>query len=340
MISKSKCELTVNGTAIRANVGETLIDAGLGGRMVLPHDCCSGQCETCRVTVLSGKVDDFGSRERNTVLACVSTLEGDAEISYDPVPVVRNVKGTVEKIAQLGDSLLEVHVRTRKRVPWLPGQYVRLRFKGCPPRDYSPTFPFDLDSVDEDVLVFHIKIYPGGKVSSRFGKDIAVGHKVVVRGPFGNAYLRRQPEPLTLVSTGTGFAPVWAIAVAAVKGQPERPVRIFAGARSRSGLYMRKAADWLTNNGVSVTLCAGDGDGNSVRQERPSQLLGELDIDEVIYAAGSPSQVDAVRHHALAAETVFYADPFFAAEEQRTWRDWLNFAFPKAPVERTASTGS
>lgn len=42
----STCNLIVNGHAIKANVGETLVDAALGGWTVIPHDCCSGQCET------------------------------------------------------------------------------------------------------------------------------------------------------------------------------------------------------------------------------------------------------------------------------------------------------
>ncbi len=103
-MSKSTCTVTINGKKIKANVGDTLIDAGLGGRLVLPHDCCSGQCETCRVRVLNGKVDSFGTEEKSTVLGCLAVLEGDAEISYDPVPIVKTVKGTVANIRKIKDD--------------------------------------------------------------------------------------------------------------------------------------------------------------------------------------------------------------------------------------------
>ncbi len=321
-----KCNLTVNGKVIRANIGETLIDAALGGRIVVPHDCCSGQCETCRITVVSGDVDDFGTREKNTVLGCLATLEGDAEISYEPVPIVRNTRGTVESIEPIAKDLLEVRLRMTKPVPWLPGQYVRLAFKGYPPRDYSPTIPFDLDA-EHDVLVFHMKVYAGGKVSSHLGTDIAVGHRVVVKGPYGNCYLRRQSDPLVLVSTGTGFAPIWSIAVAASIGQPNRSVHVIAGARTADGLYMKNAVDWLRERGANVTLTASDGDGFYISRRRPSDSLPYLEEHHVVYAAGSPSQVDAVRQHALAANATFYADPFFAASTQRTFREWAELAF-------------
>lgn len=323
-----KCNLTVNGKVIRANVGETLIDAALGGRIVVPHDCCSGQCETCRVTVVGGDVDDFGTREKNTVLGCLATLEGDAEISFEPVPVIRNTRGAVERIRPIADDLLEVRIRMTKPVPWLPGQYVRLAFKGYPPRDYSPTIPFELDA-EQDVLVFHVKIYRGGKLSSRIGNEIGIGHRVTVKGPFGNCYLRRQSEPLVLVSTGTGFAPIWSIAVAASIGQPDRPIEIIAGARERSGLYMQGVVEWLRERGIAVTLTAGDGDGFHIANARPSELLPDLGPEHVVYAAGSPAQVDAVRQSALAADATFYADPFFAASTQRTFREWAEMAFKR-----------
>lgn len=339
MMRNGKCELTVNGKAIRANVGETLVDAALGGRIVLPHDCCSGQCETCRVKLLKGKVDDYGSHEKDTVLACITTLEGDAEITFDLVPVVRNTRGVVESIEPLGNELLEVRVRTRRHVPWLPGQYVRVRFGSFPPRDYSPTFSLDR-AADAEVLIFHVKVYPNSRVSSRLGNEINVGHRVAVRGPYGNAFLRRQKEPLVLVSTGTGFAPIWSIAVSAALGQPWRRMSIIAGARNSADLYMRQAVSWLRKRGVSVTLTAADGNGGEVRRERPSELLSSIQAEDVVYVAGAPSQVDAVRECALASGATFYADPFFAAETQTGWRDWAYFALQRRLSRDVVSAGA
>lgn len=337
-MAKGKCNLTVNGKVIRANLGETLIDAALGGRVVVPHDCCSGQCETCRVTVLNGDVDDAGSLEKNTVLGCIATLEGDAEIAFDPVPVVRNTRATVESIETMSDGLLEVRVRTARPLPWLPGQYVRARFAGYPARDYSPTFPLDLN-VESDIVVFHVTVYPNSRVSSKLGREIGVGHRVTLKGPFGNAYLRHQSEPMVLASTGTGFAPIWSIAVSATMGQPGRPLRIIAGSRYAADLYMSKAVDWLRQRGVSVTLTAGDGDGVDVLTPRPSELLGDIGSRHIVYAAGSPSQVDAVRRRALAVDARFYADPFFAADETRSLRDWAASMFRRSRRDELAPMG-
>ncbi|MET1412938.1 2Fe-2S iron-sulfur cluster-binding protein [Roseibium sp. HPY-6] len=313
-MSKSTCTVTINGKKIKANVGDTLIDAGLGGRLVLPHDCCSGQCETCRVRVLNGHVDALGTGEKSTVLGCLAVLEGDAEISYDPVPIVKTLKGSVEGIRKIKDDYLEIRIRTAKPVTWLPGQYLRATFSGFPARDYSPTTPLNLDA-EQDVIVFHIKVYPNSIVSSKLGSDIGIGHPVKLRGPFGNGFLRRQSEPIVLTSTGTGFAPIWSIAVAAILGQPDRPIRLIVGSRTRDGLYMRDAVRWLQTRGVPITLTASDGDDDTVMTARPCELLGELTSDHVIYSAGAPSHVEATREIARQAGATFYADPFYVAEE-------------------------
>lgn len=309
MARSSYCTLIVNGQPVRAHVGDTLVDAALGARIVIPHDCCSGQCDTCRVTVISGDVDDQGTAERKTVLGCQATVEGDAEIRFDPVPVVRRVSGTVSAITELAEGLLEVRVRLARNLPWLPGQYVRVTFAGFPPRDYSPTFGLTGETED-DTLIFQIRLYDNGIVSSELGKTIAVGHKVSVRGPYGHAFLRHGEGRLVLLSTGTGFAPIWSIALAARLGQPHRPVLVLAGARERKGLYFQPSVAWLRERGADVTLTAGDGDGTEICIERPQALLPALQPDDTVYVAGAPTLVDAVRAQALAADVPCYADPF------------------------------
>ncbi len=55
---------------------------------------------------------------------------------------------------------------------------------------------------------------------------------------------------LILVATNTGFAPIWSIAVAALREYPERRMMIIAGGRTIESLYMGPAlsqADPLSN---------------------------------------------------------------------------------------------
>jgi len=159
-----KCTLTVNGKQLRVSLGDTLVDAGLAARMLIPHDCCSGQCDTCLVRVVSGDVDPQGSDDGDLVRACQATIEGDAEILFDEVPVPAKRQGTLAAMRWLSHEVAEVVVRLNSPFTYLPGQYVKATFAGFPSRDYSPTAYLD-GGLDEAELVFHIKRYEGGMVS-------------------------------------------------------------------------------------------------------------------------------------------------------------------------------
>lgn len=308
----SKPTITINGKPVAARNGETLIDAGLGGRILIPHDCCSGQCDTCRVTVLKGEVDDQGTAIGNTVLGCQATVNGSASIAFEEVPVPGKRAGQITGIKPLSDEILEVCVTLSQPLVYLPGQYLSVQFGGFPARDYSPT-AFADGTLDPSVLVFHIKRYPDGAVSSQFGNLIANGHKVRVRGPFGNAFLRTPNENgmLVLASSGTGWAPIWSLARAACVEHGKRDIVVIAGARDGSNLYMANALHWLRDYGVRdiITTCntnprAGDVPG------RPYHYLPTLGLDDTVYTAGGPRVVAEVENKARLAGVECYTDPF------------------------------
>src|SRR5262245_25315658 len=136
-------DLVINGKTVKANHGETLVDAGLSGWVAIPHDCSSGQCETCRVTVISGEVDDRGTADKRTVLACQAKVIGNAVIAFDDVPVVSKRSGTVTGMTTLAPDIVEVVVTLSGPFEIRPGQYLSVKFAGFPARDLSPTVRAD-----------------------------------------------------------------------------------------------------------------------------------------------------------------------------------------------------
>jgi len=132
-------DLVINGKTVKANYGETLVDAGLSGWVAIPHDCNSGQCETCRVSVVSGQVDDRGTAEKGTVLACQAKVIGNASIAFDHAPVVSKRPGLVTGISVLTSDIVEVTVLLDTAIEMRPGQYLSVKFAGFPARELSPT---------------------------------------------------------------------------------------------------------------------------------------------------------------------------------------------------------
>lgn len=227
-----------------------------------------------------------------------------------PQPV--RVAGVVAGVRDLSPSVAELVVELRDRLPWLPGQAVKLSFAGIE-RDYCPTFGLRAEA-HERTLVFQIRRHPDGAFSGRLGSGIRSGARIGVHGPFGRGALRHGDGRLVLVSSGIGFAPVWAMAVAARLGQPHRPLTVIVAARDARDLYMRPALAWLRARGISdVRVVARQAGATDlfVQPGRPSDVLPpDLGPDDVVHVAGAPSDVAAVAEAAARAGAQCHAMPF------------------------------
>jgi 3-phenylpropionate/trans-cinnamate dioxygenase ferredoxin reductase subunit len=329
-------ELVINGKTVKASYGETLVEAGLGGWVAIPHDCNSGQCETCRVDVVSGQVDDCGTAEKNSVLACQAKVIGNAAITFEHVAEVTKQSGLVTSISQLASDIMEVAVLLNTPVTMRPGQYLSVKFAGFPARDLSPTVRFDGTAAPGE-LIFHIRRYPGGLMSTQVGATIKPGHRVQVRGPFGGAYLRDGDGPIILIGGGTGWAPIWSVAAAARREQRHRDLVVIAGSRDAEGLYMRRSLEWLRDDGVrEVIATAETGAVNPVLRGRPTHYLPSLGPEDTVYVAGPPPLVDSVKIKSRAAAARCYADPFLPNAQPLSFVDRIMAMLRRpgaAPVE-------
>jgi 3-phenylpropionate/trans-cinnamate dioxygenase ferredoxin reductase subunit len=316
-------QLVLNGKRITANSGESLIDAGLGGSVLIPHDCLSGQCESCRVTLVSGAVDDHGTAEGNTVLACQATVAGDAEIQFDALPAPVKRTGVISEINALSSEIFEVVMGMTAPLEIRPGQYVRLKLSGFPGREFSPTFRLD-GSFKPAELVFHIRRLPDGVVSRELGTTIRPGYPAHVQGPFGQAYLREGKGPLVLVAGGTGWAPIWSLARSARATQPNRELFVVVGSRNAEDLYMRRSLDWLLDDGVrEVVATVESGASHPIKLGLPTHFLPLFGLEDTIHVAGPAGLVDVVKGKALSVGARCYADPFLPSTQTMSLMDRL-----------------
>jgi NAD(P)H-flavin reductase/ferredoxin len=329
----NRVNLTVNAKNVRAVTNQTLINAALMAGIVIPHDCSSGQCETCRVHVVSGAVAPEGTGDGDSVLACKAILLGDAEIAFEEMPAVVRRVAEVIALTTLADAVVEIRLALNTRLTYLPGQYVNVKFAGLPERPYSLSLPLDA-TADEGMLTFHIRCFPDGVVSSAFGRKIRSGTRATIRGPYGHAYLRQGTGRLILVSGGVGFAPIWSMALASCLSAPNRPITLIVGVGDVSNFYMQPALDWLADHGVSdIVVTADSGDAPGVRRGRPTAYLPALQSDDTVYAAGAPEMVAAVKTICWEAGVTCYADPFFTGAQKTSLVQRLSQLLQSAPEE-------
>jgi NAD(P)H-flavin reductase/ferredoxin len=315
MMAKT-CKILVNGEEFAANRGDLLLDSALMNGIDIPHDCRSGHCGTCLVRVIEGRVFGGQTVDPKTVHACQCRVISDLVIAVEEVPDVETMSAQVVSLETRASDVTEVCLELSRPLFRFPGQYCRVQFRGFPARCYSPTVPLDAPA-RERFMHLHIRIVPNGRVSSALGKEIRVGHRVKVTGPLGSAYLRpNHPHRLVLIAGGTGFAPIWSIADAAMWERPDRELVLIVGARNVEGLYMIPALCRLArcrNATIIPVISAGQTASPAVRTGMPTEYMPKLTARDVIFTSGPPPMVKAIAELAQAAGAACYADPFVSA---------------------------
>jgi NAD(P)H-flavin reductase/ferredoxin len=310
------CRVQVNGQAFSANYGDLLLDAALMSGVDIPFDCRSGYCGTCSVNIVKGRVFGGETTDRETVRACQSRVISDIEVAIEEVPEVVILQGQVAKLVPLAPDVMEVVIALPEPAEYLPGQYYKLQFRGYPSRCFSRTAP--LSGRHNDRLVhFHIRRVPDGRVSSQLGRGIRVGHRVKLTGPLGTAFLRPHlPNRLVLVASGTGFAPIWSIADAAMREWSERELVVVVAARKLESLYMIPALCRLArcpNVTIVPVVSETQAVSQAVQVGRPTEYMPALRRQDIVYTCGGPAMVDAVSKICSAAGAKCYCDPFEAS---------------------------
>jgi len=338
-------QVEIDGRTIEAAHGTLLLDAALSSGVELPHDCRSGHCGTCCVRLVSGEVQGGRGTEPGIVHACRSRIVGNVAIERQRLATARTVEAELISLRALSRSVLEVGLKTHRSLPWHAGQYAHVQFRGYPSRPFSMTHRLDADA-DPCSVWLHVRRMTDGRVTPALGTRIRLGHRLTLRGPFGNAHFRADPDArILLVATNTGFAPIWSIAIAALRENPDRVMMVIAGGRSMDALYMGPALARLARfpNVRVVPVCSAPQTApNWVSRGRPTDYLPRLLPTDVVYACGAPGMVAAVRSIADRYGAVCHADPFAPARdavEPAAAARWNGrVAWPKSwPWERTAA---
>ncbi len=312
----------VNGEQFTAARGEVLLDAALKNGVHIPHDCRSGHCGTCSVRIVQGEL--FGNGGSATTKACQSWIVSDVEIAIEDVPEIATVNGRVTAVRPVAPDVVAVSIAPRHPIEFLPGQYLQVQFKGFGPRCYSPTVPWIGEATDAASIC----------MSAGRRRPCVVGpgrrHQARTSGQADRTFWFGLPPTgsagrLVLVGSGTGFAPLWSIADAAMREDPRREMLVVVGARSMEFT--------LDDPRLVAPRRMSERHGRSRRRqpagaacsdpERIADRSHPLLICRFVYAAGSPKLVDAVRSIAVESGATFYADAFVPSSSETEMRPGL-----------------
>jgi ferredoxin-NADP reductase/ferredoxin len=289
----------------------------------IPSSCRSGICQTCLMRAVdkappveAQKGLKPSLRERNHFLACQCKPSSDMEVALPSDADMPLHAAQVVAKEPLAERVMRVRLRCADKLSYRAGQFINVKH-GDVMRSYSLA---SVPGVDES-LELHVQRVADGSMSSWIHDGMAVGDKVQIQGPFGDCvYTPGEPQqPLLMIATGTGLAPLWGVLRDALHHAHQGPIHLFHGSRGGHGLYLvnelRAMAVRYPN--VSYTSCiSGEtpsdgltaGRANAVALAAYPRLKGWR-----IYLCGNVYMVKTTKKKVFLAGAAFkdiLADPF------------------------------
>jgi len=317
------------GVSIDVKPGANLLEVLRERSVPISYSCMAGRCGVCRCRLIDGHVmlssNDLRQPiigEGNDILACQSTLTGPCRIEIpEPDEIVvhpaRILKASVVSITRETHDIMAIRLKSAKQLEFSPGQYATLQFTPEHVRPYSMA-----GIAGDELLEFHVRLVPGGRVSSYVFDTLKLGDAVRVSGPLGASYLRTQHTgPILCVGGGTGLAPVLSILRGALAAGMANPIHLYFGVRTAQDVYRAEALRDLAaaHPQLRVNIVIANGDvPDGMRGGLVTDVI-EQDFESLegfrAYLCGPPPMVEATtlvaKRRGLPARHI-YADAFYA----------------------------
>lgn len=326
---------------------ETILAAALRSGVGLPYGCKNGACGTCKATGLEGEwvqgphsSSALSAQEQaaRKLLVCCSRPTTDLVIEareltgFGDIPI-RKMPCRIAAIERPAPdvAIVSLQLPASERLQFRAGQYLEFILKNGSRRAYSmATAPH----ADERITL-HIRHMPGGLFTDAlFGvTQPAIKERDILRieAPLGTFFLREDNvRPIILLASGTGFAPIKAIAEHIFykrlnrdePDRPARPVRLYWGCRTRRDLYLPEVPEQWAREQPNFTYVPVLSDAlpddhwtgrtgfvhRAVMEDLPDLSAWQ------VYACGAPAMVEAAKRDFTQRcglpEDQFFADAF------------------------------
>lgn len=238
-----------NQQSLSCIAGESLLECLLRHQQSIPHGCRAGACQSCRVKLAAETPMSAEIRRAQYGLSPQQCADGVALSCQLQVLSEMSVSGldsndtwqraTVLERRQLSEDVWEIVLDSRLR--WQAGQYFSLSLNGIDTRSYSAA-----NCSESGPLKIQLRAYPKGQVSAPLCRA-PLGSTVYIQGPLGEFCLRddRPAKRFIMLGSGTGIAPLLALARQACDLDPLRPLVLIASAAEAQSLYRCREFDAL-----------------------------------------------------------------------------------------------
>lgn len=319
-------EVLFDGQSYALDENETVLDGLERNGIGIPNSCRSGVCQSCLMRSVNGDPPaDAQKGLKQTLqaqgyfLSCICKPDGDLEISRAD-DAAQRTSARIVALEPLNDRVMKVTLATDGVLDYFPGQFINFVREPGIVRSYSLASVPGLD----DELECHVAIIPGGAMSGWLHREAEPGDALDLMGPLGNCfYMAGNPDqPLFLLGTGTGLAPLYGIARDALNQGHEADVHLFHGALKREDLYLVEELYQLDADHANFHFHACV--MNEVSDSRMTQgSIDEVALQEVpdlkgwkVYLCGDPNLIRQVQRKTFMAGASMkdiHADAFLPA---------------------------
>jgi len=322
--------ITIGESTFSCQPDETVLETLLRENIQVPNGCRQGLCQACLmrsldtpppVSAQNGLKDTL--QKQNYFLACVCHPEQNMTVAL-PNQQGASVEAGVIKKRLLTPDIVQLVLEYQSPFNFFAGQFVNLKRPDGLTRSYSiANIP-----QHENVLEFHIRRLPNGQFSSWVYDELEVGAQLTISEAQGSCHYLpgRAKQPLMLVGTGSGLAPLYGIIADALAQDHSGPIHLYHGSRDLNGLYfvdeMRELAAKFDN--FHYTPCiSGEGIESDHVQGRAHDIA--LSSTETlsgwrVFLCGHPEMVNQTKKMAFmkgASMADIYADAFHVMQEHK-----------------------
>jgi NAD(P)H-flavin reductase/ferredoxin/truncated hemoglobin YjbI len=303
--------------------GESVLETLLRHGINVPFSCRSGICHACLQRCESGPVPEKAQsgirptlRAQGYFLPCTCVPVGDMEIA-PPRPADLYSPAVVYAKELLAPDVLRVLLEPATALSYQAGQFINLRRNDGLVRSYS----LASEPSQDYFLELHVRRMKNGAMSNWIFDALQVSDEIEIQGPQGHCVYTPGDgnQNILLIAAGTGLAPLYGIARAALRSGHAGEIHLYHGTRHPVNLYLRDTLIDLGGkhrNFQYVSCVSGKDVPPGVLAGRPSDVAFSLHPHIRgwrVYAAGLPAMVRAVQAAAFGAGVEpadIYMDPF------------------------------
>lgn len=262
-------KITFGNTELICSSDTVLLDSLLKANLRIPFSCRQGICQSCLMRSLDALppiISQNGLKDtlqrQKYFLACQCYPERDMNIAL-PEQQGQMCNAKVIEKQQLAPDIVRLKLQSQTELSFYAGQFANLQRGDGLTRSYS----IANRPSPEQLLEFHIRRLPGGQFSNWVHDALNVGDTVKLSQAQGHCHYLPQSleQPLLLIGTGTGLAPLYGIIHDALHQGHTGTIQLYHGSRNPDGLYLVKelrglAVQW-PNFYYTACLSADHGEG-------------------------------------------------------------------------------